>query len=117
MQHAKKNRTLSRSKDQRTALMRGLAISLFEKGKIKTTAAKAKELRPYAEKLITTAKKDSVVSRRAVSSKLGEPDSKVLKNIFESVAPAYKDRQGGYTRIIKMGRTSAGREEAVIELV
>jgi large subunit ribosomal protein L17 len=117
MQHAKKNRTLNRSKSQRTALLRGLAISLFEEGKIRTTSAKAKELKPYAEKIITTAKKDSVISRRSVASKLGEPTDKTIKNIFEKVAPNYTDRSGGYTRIIKMGRTSAGRDEAVIELV
>ena len=117
MQHAKKNRTLSRSKSQRTALLRGLAIALFEEGKIKTTLAKAKELKPYAEKIITTSKTDSVVNRRSVASKLGEPTDKTIKSIFEKVALNYSDRAGGYTRIIKMGRTSAGRDEAVIELV
>lgn len=117
MQHAKKNRTLSRTRGQRSALLRGLAISLFEKGKIKTTEAKAKELRPYAEKLITTAKVGSVNARREVASALGEPADTVIKNLFENVASTYSERPGGYTRIIKMGRTDAGRDEAVIELV
>lgn len=116
MQHAKKKRTLGRVTRQRTALLRGLAISLFEKGKIKTTTAKAKELRPFAEKLITTAKTDSVVARRKVASALGEPGDKAIAKIFADVAPTYKERNGGYTRIIKMGQTS-GRDEAVIELV
>lgn len=117
MQHAKKNRTLNRTRRQRTALMRGLALSLFSEGKIKTTEAKAKELRPFAEKLITSAKTDSVAARRKIASTLGEPNDAAIKKLFTEVAPTYKDRNGGYTRIIKMGRTSAGRDEAVIELV
>lgn len=117
MQHARKNRTLSRSSSQRTALLRGLAISLINEGAIKTTAAKAKELRPFAERLITAAKKDTVATRRNAASKLGEPKSAVLKKLFEEIAPRYKERNGGYTRVIKMGRSQAGRDEAVIELV
>lgn len=117
MQHAKKNRTLGRSSGQRVALIRGLAISLIKKGKIKTTEAKAKELRPFAEKLITGAKVSSVASRRKAASVLGEPEAAVVSKLFDEVAPQYKDRAGGYTRIIKMGRTDAGRDEAVIELV
>lgn len=117
MQHQKQNRTLGRTRSGRTALLRGLAISLIENGKIKTTTAKAKELRPFAERLITYGKKNSVASRRLAASALGEPKPAVIKQLFDTVAPKYQDRQGGYTRIIKMGRTSAGRDEAVIELV
>lgn len=116
MQHAKKNRTLSRPRRQRTALLRGLAISLFENGKIMTTSAKAKELRPFAERLITYGKGGSIAARRKAASALGEPKGSVIKKLFDEIAPSYKERQGGYTRIIKMGQT-AGRDESVIELV
>lgn len=117
MRHADKNRTLGRTKRGRAALLRGLAISLIKEGKIKTTTAKAKELRPFAERLVTYAKTNSVASRRKASSVLGEPQPAVVKKLFDELAPLYKDRQGGYTRVIKMGRTEAGRDEAVIEFV
>lgn len=116
MQHAKKNRTLSRPRRQRTALLRGLAVSLIENGKITTTSAKAKELRPFAERLITYGKKATVTARRQAASALGEPKDTVIKKLFDEIAPSYQERAGGYTRIIKMGQT-AGRDESVIELV
>lgn len=116
MQHSTNKRTLGRSRSQRTALIRGLAIALFENGKIVTTTAKAKEVRPFVERLITKAKTDSVANRRYAATKLGEPKSTVVKGLFEKIAPEYKERDGGYTRIIKMGRTD-GRDQAVIELV
>lgn len=117
MRHAKNNRKFSRPKDQRTALMRGLAVSLITKGKIKTTEAKAKELKSFAEKLVTYGKNDTVASRRRASALLGAPADGVIKKLFAEIAPNYKDRNGGYTRVIKMGRTLAGRSEAVIEYV
>lgn len=117
MRHGNQNRTLGRPRSQRTALLRGLAVSLIRDGKIKTTEAKAKELRPFAEKLVTYAKIDSVASRRKAASVLGEPKKETIKKLFEEIAPQYKERNGGYTRIIKMGRTLAGRDEAVIEYV
>lgn len=117
MQHHRKNRTLGRVRSQRTALLRGLAVSLIEHGRIQTTEAKAKELRPYVERLVTRAKTDSAAARRLVASRLGEPADGVLKKLFGEVAGKYQDRNGGYTRIIKMGRTKAGRDEAVIEFV
>jgi len=117
MQHAKKNRTLSRPRSQRTALLRGLAVSLIRDEKIQTTAAKAKELRPFAERLITMGKEGTVAARRKAATRLGEPAPATIKKLFDEIAPKYKDRDGGYTRVIKMGRTSAGRDEAVIELV
>lgn len=110
-------RTLGRSADQKTALMRGLAVSLIERGQIKTTVAKAKELKPLAERLVTYAKKDTVASRRQAATVLGEPKAVVIKKLFEEVAPKFKERNGGYTRIIKMGRSGAGKDEAVIEYV
>lgn len=117
MRHFKQNRTLSRTRRARTALIRGLALSLITHDSIVTTEAKAKELRPFIERLVTYAKKDSVVARRTVSSKLGEPGNTALLKLFGEIAPKYADRNGGYTRIVKMGETRAGRRDAVIEFV
>lgn len=117
MNHASKKRQLNRTSRGRTALLRGLAADLIEKGKIKTTEAKAKELRPFAERLVTYGKKATVGSRRLAASALGEPREIVIKKLFDDIAPRYADRSGGYTRVIKMGRTPAGRDEAVIEFV
>lgn len=116
MQHSKNKRTLGRTRSQRTALMRGLAVSLIEKGQITTTAAKAKELRPFAERLVTYGKKGTVAARRNAATKLGEPNDTIIKKLFDEIAPKYADRDGGYTRIIKLG-TKDGREQSVIELV
>jgi len=116
MRHGNQNRTLSRPRDQRKALLRGLAVSLIQNGKIKTSSAKAKELRPLAERLVTYAKANTLASRRKVAQTLGEPANAIVKKLFDDIAPKYKERDGGYTRIIKMGRTS-GRDEAVIEYV
>ena len=117
MRHHSNTRKLSRTRRGRTALLRGLAISLIEHGKIATTEAKAKELRPYVERLVTYGKDGSLAARRRVASKLGEPEGAVLAKLFGPIADGYKARTGGYTRIIKMGRTRAGRDEAVIEFV
>lgn len=117
MNHAVKTRKLSRTRRGRTALLRGLAQDLIVKGRIKTTSAKAKELRPFAEKLVTYGKRGTVSSRRLASTSLGEPRALVLKKLFDEVAPRFADRKGGYTRIIKLGLTKAGREESVIEFV
>lgn len=117
MQHGNKNRTFGRVRSQRTALVRGLAVSLIRDGKIKTTEAKAKELRPFIERLVTYGKKNTVAARRIVASRLGEPSALVIKKVFDDIAPKFQTRAGGYTRVIKMGRTKAGRDEAVIEFV
>lgn len=116
MQHAKKNRTLGRPRRQRTALVRNLAITLIENGQITTTTAKAKELRPFAERLVTQGKENTVAARRKAATALGEPKDTIIKKLFDEIAPTYKERNGGYTRIIKMGQTS-GKDEAVIEFV
>ncbi len=116
MRHANKNRTLGRSRDQRSSLLRGLAVSLIRDGQIQTTVAKAKELQPRIERMITIAKNDTVQARRVVSGRLGTPSSTILKKLFADIAPKFKERNGGYTRIIKMGNTR-GREEAVIAFV
>jgi len=117
MRHHQKNRIFGRTRRGRTALIRGLAISLIEEGKIQTTEAKAKELRPYVERLVTFGKQDTVAARRRVATRLGEPRDTVITKLFSEIASQYKDRDGGYTRIIKMGRSDAGRDEAVIEFV
>lgn len=116
MRHAQKNRTLSRTRSQRTALLRGLTVSLIRDGQITTTLAKAKEVQPAIERLVTHAKNDTVASRRLVSSKLGEPQDVTIKKLFTEIAPKFADRNGGYTRVIKLGQTG-GRQEAVIEFV
>jgi large subunit ribosomal protein L17 len=116
MRHANKNRTLSRTRSQRTSLLRGLAISLIRDGQIKTTKAKAKELQPRIERLVTLAKSDSVATRRVVAARLGEPADATIKKLFTEIAPKFADRAGGYTRVVKVGQT-AGRDEAVIAFV
>lgn len=117
MRHGNQNRKFGRSRDQRTALLRGLAIALIKEGKIKTTTAKAKELSSFAERLITYGKEGTVAARRKAASALGEPEADTIKKLFEELAPTYKERNGGYTRVVKMGRTLAGRDESVIEYV
>lgn len=117
MRHANKNRTLSRTRSQRTALIRGLAVSLIRDGQIKTTIAKAKELQPTIERLVTHAKNDTVAARRLVATRLGEPTDATIKKLFTEIAPRFTERNGGYTRIVKLGNTSPGREEAIISFV
>ena len=115
MRHHNTNRKFGREKDQRNALMRSLMRSLVEDGKIKTTEAKAKELRPMIEKLITRAKDDTVHSRRILASKI---DTEAVKKIMADIAPKYKDRAGGYTRITKISsQRDDAAKMAVIELV
>jgi large subunit ribosomal protein L17 len=117
MRHSNKNRTLSRSAGGRTALLRGLAVSLIRDEQITTTFAKAKELQPRIERLITLAKADTVAARRTVASRLGQPSDITLKKLFVTIAPKFKERNGGYTRVIKMGRLPSGRDEATIAFV
>lgn len=116
MRHGNSVRKFGRQSDERRALLRSLAEALFTKGKIKTTGAKAKELRSFAEKLITRARIDTVASRRILISRLGT--EKRAKTLCDKVAPKYKDRNGGYTRIIKLpNRSTDGSTMAIIELV
>ena len=116
MRHRVKGRKLNRSASHRKALMMGLAQSLFTEDRIVTTLAKAKELRPYAEKLITRAKQGDLHSRRIVLKKLKRKD--VVDRLMHDIAPSFADRNGGYTRIVKLGfRKSDAAEIALIELV
>ena len=117
MRHSNKNRTLSRPAGQRTALLRGLSVSLIRDGRITTTLAKAKELQPRIERLITLAKKNTIATRRIVASRLGEPTAAIVTKLFSDIAPKFVERNGGYTRVIKLGRMPSGRDEAVIEFV
>jgi large subunit ribosomal protein L17 len=116
MRHHNNVRKFGRKTDERKALLRSLAEGLISHGKITTTEAKAKELRPYIEKLITKAKTDSVASRRLVVSRLGTKAR--ADDLFTKIAGRYTDRPGGYTRIIKLpARKSDAAPMAVIELV
>lgn len=117
MRHHSKNRSLGRKRSQRTALLRGLAVSLIKNGRIKTTEARAKELRPYVERLVTYGKRGTIAARRNAATKLGQPENETIQKLFTDIAGAYSDRDGGYTRITKTGETPAGRREAVIEFV
>ncbi len=115
MRKRNKGRILSRPKNQREALLKTLATSLFLHGKIKTTEAKAKELRVVAEKFITRAKSDNVSNRRILAKSLS---SFTVKKLVEEIAPTFKKRNGGYTRLMKMGpRKSDSASMAIIELV
>ena len=101
----------------RNALINSLALNLIVRGKIKTTEPKAKELRPFIEKLVTSAKRDDLATRRLVISKLSGR-SKEVKKLFETIAPKYIDRKGGYTRILKLGaRKSDASPMASIEFI
>jgi large subunit ribosomal protein L17 len=116
MRHGNSTRKFGREKTQRHALMRSLARNLIRDSRIRTTVAKAKELRPYVEKLVTKAKVVTVTSRRIVNSRLQGVDE--TKKLFEVVAPKYTDRKGGYTRIIRLGnRDLDGSPMALIEFV
>lgn len=116
MRHRIKGRKLGRTASHRKALLSGLAQQLFMEDRITTTLAKAKALRPYAEKLITRAKKGDLHSRRIALKKLQKKE--VVDHLFRDVAPSFKDRMGGYTRIVKLGfRKSDAAEIALIELV
>ena len=115
MKKKKQGRKFSRKKDQRKALLKSQARALFLHEHIKTTQAKAKELSSFAEKLITRAKKGDLASRRIIRKYFSE---KITKKLVDEIAPKYKERPGGYTRIIRLGqRKSDSAKIAIIELV
>jgi large subunit ribosomal protein L17 len=116
MRHGHSGRKLQRKSGHRAALLRNLAAALIKHEQILTTTPKAKELRPYVEKLITLAKRGGLSNRRLALGRLG--DETQLKKLFEVLAERYAGREGGYTRIIKAGfRQSDAAPMAVIELV
>ncbi|MDY3052721.1 MAG: 50S ribosomal protein L17 [Ndongobacter sp.] len=109
-------RKLGRRTDHRTAMLRNQVASLVTNGKITTTVTRAKETRRMAEKMITLAKRGDLASKRAVSAYIYDDD--VARKLVEEVAPKYAERNGGYTRILKMGpRRGDGSEMAILELV
>ena len=116
MRHRSGGRKLQRTSAHRTALFRNMSASLIKHEQITTTVAKAKELRPYVEKLVTLAKRGGLANRRLANSRL--LDDTQLKKLFDVLAERYKDRNGGYTRIIKAGiRASDAAPIAIIEFV
>ncbi len=117
MRHGNSKRKFGREKNQRNALINSLALNLIVREKIKTTEPKAKELRPFIEKLVTKAKAGDLATRRLVISKLSNR-SKEVKKLFDVIAPKYSDRKGGYVRVLKLGaRKSDGAKMAQIEFV
>ncbi|PID57134.1 MAG: 50S ribosomal protein L17 [Ignavibacteriae bacterium] len=116
MRHRIKGRKLGRTASHRAATLRALTTSLIKYKKITTTLAKAKQLRIFAEPIITKAKNDTVHARRIIAKDI--KDKKVLQELFNEVVPAVGDRPGGYTRIVKLGnRVGDAAEMAIIELV
>jgi large subunit ribosomal protein L17 len=115
MKKLQKGRKLHREVGQRKALLKTLATSLILRGKIKTTEAKAKEVAPFVETKITKSKTATVATNRYLSKYFS---ARVIKKLVEEIAPKYKERNGGYTRVIKLGqRKSDSSKMAIIELV
>src|SRR3989344_8925458 len=116
MKHHNAHRKLGREKRQRVALLRNLARSLVLEEGITTTIAKAKELRPVIERLVTASKANTLQSRRATLSRIGS--AVAVKKLHDTLAPRYLTRQGGYTRIVRLGRVGKRvGEQARIEFV
>lgn len=116
MRHNVAGRKLGRKTEHRLAMFKNLLRGLVIKERIKTTLEKAKDLRHYADRIITWGKKGDLHSKRMVYKYL--PDHKLVKKVFDDIAPKYMDRAGGYTRVLKLGkRISDGAEMAIIEYV
>ena len=116
MRHRVAGRKLQRTSSHRAALFRNMAAALVKHEQITTTLAKAKELRPYGEKLVTLAKKGGLSNRRLAHSRM--MDETQLKKLFDVIAPRYAERNGGYTRVVKAGiRASDAAPIAIIEFI
>ncbi|MBS1271916.1 MAG: 50S ribosomal protein L17 [Candidatus Marinimicrobia bacterium] len=116
MRHKKRGRKLGRTQSHRKAMLANMAASLFKHKQIRTTDAKAKEARSFAEKLITLGKKGDVQARRQALKIL--PTKEDVNLLFDEIAPQYDEREGGYTRIIKLGRrTNDAAPVSILELV
>ncbi|HEV8121698.1 MAG TPA: 50S ribosomal protein L17 [Candidatus Polarisedimenticolia bacterium] len=116
MRHGVRLRKLGRTSSHRMALLRSLSTSLFRHERIRTTLPKAKELRPFAERLITMARKDDLHARRQVVRQIADRD--VVKKLFSTLGPRFATRPGGYTRTMRLGpRQGDGAEMALVELV
>ncbi len=117
MRHQKQRNKLSRSSAHRKALLRNLSRELIEHERIRTSQAKAKAVKPKVEKLITLGKRGDLHARRQALSELGQ-DKFMVHKLFEEIAPRYAERNGGYTRIVKLGpRRSDSTEMVLLELV
>ena len=117
MRHGRKNRKFGRKANVRRGFIRSLAVALITHGQIQTTEARAKELRPYIEKLITKAKTGDLAARRLICSRLGNQET-LANKLVDEVAPKYAEREGGYTRITKMPRRGGDASPmAIIEFV
>ncbi len=115
MRHHNANRKFGRKKNQRNALLKALSVALVTSEKIQTPEAKAKELRPHFEKLVTHAKKGTLASYRIL---IGSVGPKAAKKLMTEIGPRFKERKGGYTRITKIGfRASDASAQAIIELM
>ena len=113
---SQKNRKLGRTSDQRRAMLRAMVTYLLENGQIKTTITRAKEVAPVAEKMITLAKKNDLASYRQALGFITKED--VAKKLFQELGPKYAERNGGYTRVVRIGpRRGAAAEMAIIQLV
>ena len=109
-------RKLGRRADQRRAMMRGMVTLLLDKGRIETTLMRAKELKRVADKMITVGKKNTLAAKRAAMGYITKEE--VAAKLFNQIAPSFEDRNGGYTRVLKLGpRRGDGAEMAIIELV
>lgn len=109
-------RKLGRTTDIRMSMLRGLVTYLLENGRLETTVYRAKEVRALADKMITLGKKNTLASRRQALAFITKED--VVVKLFDEIAPSYADRNGGYTRVLKLGpRRGDGAEMAIIELV
>jgi large subunit ribosomal protein L17 len=116
MRHRAKGRQLSRTSTHKRAMLNNMATSLFVHGRVITTEAKAKELRPFAEKLITLARRGDLHARRLVERRI--KDRETLSRLFSDIGPRFAARPGGYTRILKLGhREGDGADVARIELL
>ncbi|RAP39243.1 50S ribosomal protein L17 [Candidatus Marinamargulisbacteria bacterium SCGC AAA071-K20] len=116
MRHSKGIKKLNKPTDQRVAMLKNMVISLFEHNRIQTTDARAKEAKKMAESLITLGKKGTLHARRLALQVI--PHKPTIKQLFSSIATKYKDRSGGYTRIVKIGlRRGDGAIKSLLELV
>ncbi|MDA0711775.1 MAG: 50S ribosomal protein L17 [bacterium] len=116
MKHGQKGRKLGRTSSHKRAMLSNMAVSLFEHGSIRTTLPKAKELRGVAERMITFAKRGDLAARRQILRRI--QNKVIVSKLFDEIGPSFSDRQGGYTRILKIGpRRGDATEVCMIQLV
>jgi large subunit ribosomal protein L17 len=116
MRHRRGGYKLQRDSGARKALLRGLATSVILNDRVVTTVAKAKAVRPFVEKMITLAKRDTLHSRRQAAASLNSPGA--VQKLFDTLGPRFSERPGGYTRILRLGtRPGDGAEQAMIEVL